>query len=138
MCEVTTDKLAAPIPSTHDGVVKAIKFKVDDICLVGHTLLEIEVGENNAKETAKPIYEAPAKATLGETKKEEIKPSPATTSVSQVHKVETAPPGNKALATPAVRFLAKKHSLDINAILGTGKGGRVTKEDVLNYISKVS
>jgi 2-oxoisovalerate dehydrogenase E2 component (dihydrolipoyl transacylase) len=38
-----------------------------------------------------------------------------------------------ALSTPAVRHLAKQHGLDINQIHGTGKDGRVLKEDVLNY-----
>lgn len=49
--------------------------------------------------------------------------------------METAPPGNKALATPAVRHLAKKHGIDINGVHGTGKDGRVTKEDILSFIS---
>ena len=38
-----TDKLVAKIPSTHDGVVKKINFKNDDICLVGHPLVEVEM-----------------------------------------------------------------------------------------------
>jgi len=38
----------AKIPSTHDGVVKRINFKNDDICLVGHTLMEVEVDEEGA------------------------------------------------------------------------------------------
>ena len=41
--EVYTDKLVAKIPSTCTGVVKSVKFEVDDVCLVGHSLLEIEV-----------------------------------------------------------------------------------------------
>lgn len=49
--------------------------------------------------------------------------------------METAPPGNKALATPAVRHLAKKHGIDINMVPGTGKDGRVTKEDMLPFVS---
>ena len=40
----------------------------------------------------------------------------------------------KALSTPAVRHLAKKEGVDINAVPGTGKNGRVTKGDLLNFI----
>jgi len=42
-----------------------------------------------------------------------------------------------AQAGPAVRHLAKKNALDINQITGTGKNGRVTKGDVLNFMSGV-
>ena len=45
ICEVFTDKLVAKIPSTHDGIIKSIKYKNDDICLVGKPLVEIEVEE---------------------------------------------------------------------------------------------
>ena len=41
---------------------------------------------------------------------------------------------SKALSTPAVRHFAKKNGLDINTIPGSGKGGRVTKEDVINFM----
>jgi len=41
---------------------------------------------------------------------------------------------SKALSTPAVRHLAKKHNLDINLIIGTGRNGRVTKGDVILYM----
>lgn len=40
---------------------------------------------------------------------------------------------SEILSTPAVRHLAKQHGLNINEIVGTGKDGRVLKEDVLNY-----
>ena len=40
----------------------------------------------------------------------------------------------KALSTPAVRHMAKKHGLNINEIPGTGKNDRVTKEDVINFM----
>ena len=51
----------------------------------------------------------------------------------------TAPPGtfslSKALSTPAVRHIAKKEGIDINKVPATGKGGRVTKGDLLDFIS---
>ena len=78
-------------------------------------------------------------------------PKAATSEAPLVHaskevrdKVSTAPPGNsgapgaigrsKALSTPAVRHLAKKEGIDINGVPGTGKNGRVTKTDILNFI----
>jgi pyruvate/2-oxoglutarate dehydrogenase complex dihydrolipoamide acyltransferase (E2) component len=48
---------------------------------------------------------------------------------------KAGPVTKKALSTPAVRHMAKKNKLDINQITGSGKGGRVTKEDVINFMS---
>lgn len=42
----------------------------------------------------------------------------------------------RVLSTPAVRSLAKRHNIDINDVCGTGKDGRVLKEDVLDYAIK--
>lgn len=47
LVEVFTDKLIAKIPSTCTGIVKNINFKEDEVCLVGHMLLEIEVAEGS-------------------------------------------------------------------------------------------
>ena len=44
--EVFTDKLVAKIPSPADGVVQEINYEIDDVCLVGHTLLTIEAQED--------------------------------------------------------------------------------------------
>jgi 2-oxoisovalerate dehydrogenase E2 component (dihydrolipoyl transacylase) len=38
------------------------------------------------------------------------------------------------LTTPAVRALSKKHGIDLSEIVGTGKEGRITKEDVINFM----
>lgn len=48
LVEVFTDKLVAKIPSTCDGVVKKLEFDIDDVCLVGHSLLQIETGAGGA------------------------------------------------------------------------------------------
>ena len=47
LVEVFTDKLVAKIPSTSSGIVKEVKFEVDDVCLVGHELLSIEIAEGS-------------------------------------------------------------------------------------------
>ena len=52
LVEVFTNKLEAKIPSTCTGTVKDVLFKVDDICLVGHSLLSIEL-ENEESSNSK-------------------------------------------------------------------------------------
>jgi 2-oxoisovalerate dehydrogenase E2 component (dihydrolipoyl transacylase) len=126
---VFTDKLVAKIPSTHDGVIKSIKYKSDEICLVGHALIEIEVEEDKAAATSAPA------------KKEEDSSSSSSSSdeSGRVGRTKLDPKieasNHKALATPAVRSIAKKHGIDISKVPATGKDGRVLKEDILAFIN---
>ena len=68
-------------------------------------------------------------------------PKHAETATQAVAPKEVSNPGpgnnslSKALSTPAVRHIAKKEGIDINKVPGTGKGGRVTKEDLINFMS---
>ena len=48
LVEVYTDKLVAKIPSNFDGIVKEINYNVDDVCLVGHALMTIEVEDDGS------------------------------------------------------------------------------------------
>jgi len=117
---VFTDKLVAKIPSTATGTIKAINYKGDDVCAVGHTLMTVELEDGVQAEVAKPKHpETPTKAST----KEAINPGPGNNSLT------------KALSTPAVRHIAKKEGIDINKVPGTGKNGRVTKEDLVNFMS---
>ena len=55
-----TDKLVAKIPSTHDGVIKSIKFLNEEVCPVGKALVEIEVDEEESIAASTPITEPAA------------------------------------------------------------------------------
>jgi 2-oxoisovalerate dehydrogenase E2 component (dihydrolipoyl transacylase) len=133
LVEVFTDKLVAKIPSTCTGTVKSVKFEVDDVCLVGHSLLEIET---EGGESIQQTVEAPKE----EVKKHESKPAAEAHHSNPIvhgpgkysHFIEFL--DSKSLSTPAVRHFVKKNGLDINQITGTGKGGRVTKEDAILFM----
>ena len=51
LVEVFTDKLVAKIPSTCTGIVKAVHFGSDEVCLVGHNLIDIEIEGDEEAET---------------------------------------------------------------------------------------
>ena len=109
--EVYTDKLVAKIPSTCTGVVKSVKFEVDDVCLVGHALLEIEAEGEGSVEPMKK--EEPVKK---EAAKQENKPQAAiiTNGPGKYNQIIENNLDTKTLSTPAVRHFVKNNGLDIN------------------------
>jgi 2-oxoisovalerate dehydrogenase E2 component (dihydrolipoyl transacylase) len=124
---VITDKLVAKIPSAYSGKVSKLNFKSDDICQVGEVLLEMEVGDNievkGSTTEAEHKAEEPPK---GEAVKQEVPRE-------EPKKEESRASGGKILTTPAVRGLAAEMKIDLAKVTPTGKGGRITKNDVLKY-----
>jgi pyruvate dehydrogenase E2 component (dihydrolipoamide acetyltransferase) len=111
LVEVMTDKATVTIPSPRQGRVVRLWCEPGAIAKVHSPLVELEV-EDGAGASAPPPVPAPR---AGEV--------PASAAPG-------AEGGVKALATPAVRALARNLGLDLHGVQGTGKGGRVTKEDL--------
>jgi 2-oxoglutarate dehydrogenase E2 component (dihydrolipoamide succinyltransferase) len=110
LVELETDKVTLEINASAAGVLAEVIAAVDENVEVGALLGRIAEGE--AAKTA-PSQAAPAKS-----------PAPA------------AKPAEAAALSPAVRKLIEDNKLDPAAIAGTGKDGRITKEDVLAAIEK--
>jgi pyruvate dehydrogenase E2 component (dihydrolipoamide acetyltransferase) len=124
LVEVETDKALAEIPSPRTGVILKILAKEKEIVKVGQVIVVIgEKGETLAAPPPKPksvgvvgeLEEAPEEAPAVATRAEAVRP----TFVSP-----------HALATPAVRALAKELGVDINKVKGTGPEGRVLEKDL--------
>ncbi|KAK7100501.1 lipoamide acyltransferase component of branched-chain alpha-keto acid dehydrogenase complex, mitochondrial-like [Littorina saxatilis] len=126
ICEVQSDKASVTITSRYDGLVKKIHYEVEDTALVGKPLVDIEV-ESTADAKEEDVFDPP--------RKDETAPLGST----QSHAVPSQTiRGNKVLATPAVRRLAMEHKIDLNQVEGTGKDGRVLKEDILFYLDNMA
>jgi pyruvate dehydrogenase E2 component (dihydrolipoamide acetyltransferase) len=125
LVEVMTDKATVTIPSPKRGKVTRLFWKEGDVAKVHAPLLEMEVeGAARAVGDQRPASPAPSR--------------PAARAVAEIPPgAAAAPPapapagaGRKALATPAVRAQARQMGVDINAVTGSGPGGRVTREDL--------
>jgi len=123
LCEVQSDKASVTITSRYDGTIKKIYFAVDDVAQTGDALVDIELaGGSSDATTASQVETTPVAAiNVGEEDNEE--------NAQRRRK--------KALATPAVRRLATEHGLDVTEVSGTGKDGRVLKEDILAHIDRI-
>ncbi|KAJ7955132.1 Dihydrolipoamide acetyltransferase component of pyruvate dehydrogenase complex [Quillaja saponaria] len=115
LCEVQSDKATIEITSRYKGKVSQILHVPGDVIKVGDTLLKMIVDESQVP-TSSPSDLGNAKPTCSELELELEK-----------DKI------GAVLATPAVRSLAKQHGINITDVLGTGKDGRILKEDIVKY-----
>ena len=123
LVELETDKVTLEVPAAASGTLGAIDAAEGDTVEVGALLGSISEGAGAAK--AAPAKTAPA----------EPAPSPSPPPQAQAATVAPEPKDNNVVElSPAVRRLVEENALDATAIHGSGKGGRVTKGDVLAVI----
>jgi 2-oxoglutarate dehydrogenase E2 component (dihydrolipoamide succinyltransferase) len=135
--EIATDKVDSEVPSEVDGVLLEKCFHVDDVIKVGQTVAIIEVNGEAAVTPSAPESQVAA----------EQEPAPevvaeVTQTVSKAK--EAIEPAGAAIGStedrfysPLVRNMAREEGItqeELDALPGSGKGGRVTKDDMLAYI----
>lgn len=117
ICEIETDKVVLEVVAPADGTVSKIIKGEGDTVLSAEIIAEFEAG-GAAATTAPAVADAPAQA--------EVAPTPAASTVNADSK-DQAPAVRKALAETGI------NPADVN---GTGRGGRITKEDIANHQAK--
>ncbi|KAJ5585684.1 hypothetical protein N7450_005471 [Penicillium hetheringtonii] len=138
ICEVQSDKAAVEITSRYDGVISSLHYEADTMAEVGKPLLDIDIEDDLSDSNQTPtqsVSEAavPEDTHIAITRESEAPTNPATQDNLSGAKPETKAT-NPALIAPAVRIMLKQHDIDIKDVTGTGKGGRVMKEDVQKYL----
>ncbi|KAH6854458.1 2-oxoacid dehydrogenases acyltransferase-domain-containing protein [Chaetomium sp. MPI-CAGE-AT-0009] len=131
LCEVQSDKASVEITSRFAGVVKKLHYDAGEMAKVGKPFVDIDI-EGDAKGEDVGAMVPP------ETPRKEAESKPTQAPVrSPAGETESVPKvkGKHAtLATPAVRHLSKEMNVDISEIDGTGRDGRVLKEDIYRFL----
>jgi 2-oxoglutarate dehydrogenase E2 component (dihydrolipoamide succinyltransferase) len=163
LLEISTDKVDAEIPAPAAGVVTEILAKEGDTVAINTVLARLgEAGEVGAGAAAAAAGAAPAPAApaMGETVPAREAPRQAEAAPAQADgdsrplPSQAAPPPppaqarampaaaptpeavGRARSSPLVRNIAREHGVNLDEIPGTGLGGRVTKDDILNFIEQ--
>jgi 2-oxoglutarate dehydrogenase E2 component (dihydrolipoamide succinyltransferase) len=125
--EIATDKVDSEVPSEVSGTLVEILFNVDDVVQVGQTIAIIET--DGGAVAAVPEVKTDMSVAVAEvTKTVEV-------AVEAVASADFS--SSDKFYSPLVKNIAKEEGIslaELEAILGSGKDGRVTKEDVLKYI----
>src|SRR5437763_1846083 len=119
ICEISTDKIDTEVPAPISGTVAEILVGVDETVTVGTVLARIASGDAAAAGQAPKAGEAPVPAEA---------PSPSAAPVPQ-HRSTAA-----RRYSPVVQRIAAEHGIDLDMVSGTGRGGRVRKQDVLALV----
>lgn len=139
--EVSTDKVDSEVPSPLSGTLSEILVEEGDTVDVGTVLARIgdagdapapeDEPEASDSETSEPAASEPEPAAEPESEPKKPAPAPEAEKTS----APSAPgSGSKKLLSPVVRKLVNENDLDVDAITGTGPGGRITRDDVLDAI----
>ena len=139
--EVSTDKVDTEVPSPVAGTLTEIRVNEGDTVPVG-TVIAVVGAANAAAAPAPVVQPAPAPVAQPATAARPApvaQPAPAARPVAAVAtatRTATAPNVSNKLLSPVVRRLVADHGIDVGALVGTGPGGRITREDVLDFIDK--
>jgi 2-oxoisovalerate dehydrogenase E2 component (dihydrolipoyl transacylase) len=148
LAAVMTDKATVEIPAPVDGEVTWIGAEVGDTVAIGSAIVKLKVaGEAGAEEapveavpetaaeapsaeTAKPAAPRPAPSTEPPRAMTVPKPTRAIAAATPQTPAPRRLPGDKPLASPAVRLKAREAGIDLRQVAGTGPAGRILHEDV--------
>src|SRR5699024_9194492 len=133
LCEVQNDKAVVEIPSPVEGKVLDIHVAEGEVAIVGDTLISLEVegyeSEEADGETAPA--ETDGATDVEETTKTEAKPEEQAEDVAQSKDYPT----EFVIAMPSVRKYARDNDVNIREVTGTGKNGRILKDDIDRFLA---
>ncbi|MBO6211919.1 dihydrolipoamide acetyltransferase family protein [Algoriella sp.] len=122
IAEVSTDKVDSDVPSTNSGKIIEFRFNEGDEIKIGEIFAIIEISDDNS-------------STKNEPESVEVHQSNSTSKVNQ-ESIQT-----DQFLSPLVKSIVQKENIetnDLKQIKGTGRDGRISKNDVLNYIQNKS
>lgn len=134
LCEVSSDKANVEITSRYAGVVQKLHHDVGDMAPVGSALVTFQVDDS----VAGAVEEAT------EAKSESLStPAPDSAAAGEENDsgafdyqtIDSRGGPERVLATPAVRRIARENRVDLSLVEGSGKHGRVLKEDILSFLA---
>ncbi len=126
LVELETDKVTLEVNAPEAGVISKISVKEGETVEVGAILGEMKAGKASADSKSEKKPDSKAETAKKEEKKQDVsKVKQGTDNSGRDHKL-----------SPAVRKMVADHNIDASQIEGTGKDGRLTKEDVQKFIEQ--
>ena len=126
--EVSTDKVDTEVPSPISGTLTEIRVAEGDTVPVGTVIAVVGVSGAAPASAPAPVVASPAPAP--------VVAAPVVAAPTPAPVVAAPAATSNKLLSPVVRRLVAEHGIDVNALVGSGPGARITREDVLDHIDR--
>lgn len=134
LLEISTDKVDTEVPSPAAGVLAEILVQEGETVDVGTVIGTLQTGEGSDAAPA-PAADTPApQATQAPAASAESAPAPAPAATPEPPAESAASDQERSFVSPVVARIAAEHGIDVSQIQGSGRGGRVTKKDILAFV----
>lgn len=130
--EIATDKVDSEVPSTSEGVLESILYNVNDVVPVGSVIARIKTGAEAASTSPQPSTAAPSRT-------EPSSQAQVLVTDNGHSNYKPAPSNGNRFYSPLVLNIAASEGVsmtELENIGGSGNEGRVTKKDILEYVSR--
>ncbi|KAJ2655641.1 hypothetical protein IWW48_005439 [Coemansia sp. RSA 1200] len=135
ICEVASDKATVEITSRYDGTIRKLHYNDNEIALVGKPLVDIELENSKIDPTTSGLAcDITLEGSVSSTAAPADVPAAAPAADRSNSDYSRSRTSDVVYATPAVRRVAREHLIDLRFVPGSGKDGRILKEDVYRYI----
>ena len=137
--EIATDKVDSEVPSTAAGVIEEILFNVNDVVPIGTTIARIRTGAAETAAPQAPVVSTPAKETAAQQPAQEAEVVETIQHTVTELKSQASNGSANRFYSPLVLNIAASEGIsmsELEQISGTGNEGRVTKKDILQYVSE--
>ena len=135
--EVSTDKVDTEVPSPIAGVLTEIRVPEGETVPVGAVIGVVGVASGAAPVVAAPAAPV-APVVVAPVVAAPVVVAPVAPAAAPVRDNALATLKDNRLLSPVVRRLVAEHNLNVDGLVGTGPGGRITREDVLDHIDKLA
>lgn len=136
--EIATDKVDSEVPAPDGGVITKLLFKEGDVIQVGQPIAIIETSASASAKAPADKSAAAVASSAPAAVAEAPKAAAQVTSIDSASPAAASAEAGDKFLSPLVKSIAKTEGLtgaEIDAIQGTGANGRITKDDVLSYLS---
>ena len=141
--EIATDKVDSEVPSTAEGTIAEILYQVNDVVPVGTVIARIKTNSSETVSTpvndTPPLMKATPQSSIDENDDDEETEAEVVQSFPSVQNTTVAASGGSRFYSPLVLNIAANEGVSLHELEnlpGTGNEGRVTKKDILNYVSE--